>query len=168
MKDSASFSYCVACCCVYWVLQKKLLDFFRTIVKPLNQNKSNRFCLKDSDQVENNLTELPQGGQSVTYLCWSRVSAVFQSGKVLAHSITMEMTTNSTDTEARICAAKDDVGSSKILLILSSQQLWGSSWSRRSSSGKKCTKQSDKRSSRRRWQHNCRSELSRPQYNISL
>lgn len=97
------------------------------------------------------------------YLCWSSVSAVFQSGKVLAQSITMEMTTNTTDTEARICAASDEVGSSMVSLTLSIQRLLGCSGPRSSSSGKKWTKQSDRRSSRRRWQHGWRSALSKPQ-----
>ncbi|EDM02726.1 rCG62270 [Rattus norvegicus] len=97
-------------------------------------------------------------------------AAARQSGSVLAHSTTIDTITNTTDTLARICAASDDVGSSKVRRMRSSQRREGAAsgpvgrgCSRPSSSAAWKVWVSDMRSSRRRWQQYSRCAPSRPQ-----
>lgn len=130
---------------------------------------------KVSKFIKERRHKYPDGcSKESVYLCSSSMllSSVFQSGRVLAQSITMDTMTKITDTDAKICAAREEVGSSKVLRIRSSHfesrfpfddasvlnssaVLWCSSV--------KWVYVSDMRSSSLRWQQNSRWELSKPQ-----
>lgn len=79
-------------------------------------------------QWENKGSSYPEGSltdSAVYLLCSStlRFSGARHSGRVLAHSTTMDTMTKRMETVARTWAATEDVGSSKVLLILSSHFL---------------------------------------------
>lgn len=112
---------CVASSCFYlFILTQERIPCQRPPVRILLQLKSHQKVRKF---IQERKHKYPDGcSKESVYLCSSTMllSAVFQSGRVLAQSMTMDTMTKITDTDAKICAAREEVGSSKVLRIRSS------------------------------------------------